>query len=101
MAHWTSKHRGAIIGVAIALSLTLIGAGVTALAVLFGVAGYFVGKLLDGDLDLAEIRNRDRGRTQSPVDRPPYTATPATGSTPEAWASSRSTADVSSGARVG
>jgi len=42
--------------------IALVGFGETALIVLFGVIGYFVGKFLDGELDVEDIRNRAQGR---------------------------------------
>lgn len=79
MVNWTNKQWGAVIGVILVLAVALVGAGITALAVLAGIAGYFVGKFLDGELDLEEIQNRVRGRTQNPVDQSPYTAGPGAG----------------------
>jgi hypothetical protein len=43
-------------------SIALIGLGATALVVLFGVAGYFVGKFLDGELDVEDVRERAQRR---------------------------------------
>jgi hypothetical protein len=45
-------------------SIALVGFGGTALVVLFGVLGYFVGKFLDGELDLEDIRERSQRRRQ-------------------------------------
>lgn len=64
MAYWTNKHWGAVIGAALVISIALIGLGITALAVLLGLGGYCVGKFLDGELDLEEVRARAQGRFQ-------------------------------------
>jgi uncharacterized membrane protein len=62
MATWTNKHWGALIGALVVFCIALVGFGETALVVLFGVIGYFVGKFLDGELDVEDIRNRAQGR---------------------------------------
>lgn len=62
MAYWTNKHWGAVIGVALVVAIVLIGPGFTALGVLFGLGGFFAGKVLDGELDLEEIRARAQSR---------------------------------------
>jgi uncharacterized membrane protein len=62
MATWTNKHWGAMIGALVVFCIALVGFGETALVVLFGVIGYFVGKFLDGELDVEDIRNRAQGR---------------------------------------
>ncbi len=62
MATWTNKHWGALIGALVVFSIGLIGFDETALVVLFGVIGYFVGKFLDGELDVEDIRNRAQRR---------------------------------------
>jgi hypothetical protein len=49
-----------------------IGAGATALVVLGGVVGYFVGKFLDGELDLEEVRARAQGRDARAQEEGPY-----------------------------
>lgn len=64
MIHWTNKQWGALIGALIMFSVALVGFGGTALVVLFGVLGYFVGKFLDGELDLEDIRERSQRRRQ-------------------------------------
>ena len=64
MIHWTSKQWGALIGALVMFSVALVGFGGTALVVLFGVLGYFVGKFLDGELDLEDIRERSQRRRQ-------------------------------------
>ena len=63
MATWTNKHWGALIGALVVFSISLIGFGETALVVLFGVLGYFVGKFLDGEIDPEDIRARAQGRS--------------------------------------
>lgn len=61
MNTWTMKHWGAIIGAAIVLLIIWLGLGATALIVLGGVIGYFVGKFLDGELNLSDLQRRRRG----------------------------------------
>jgi uncharacterized protein YcfJ len=62
MITWTNKQWGALIGALLVFSVALIGLGATALVVLFGVAGYFVGKFLDGELDVEDVRERAQRR---------------------------------------
>ena len=62
MATWTYKQWGALIGALVVFSIALVGIGETALVVIFGVIGYFVGKFLDGELNLQDIRQRAQGR---------------------------------------
>lgn len=62
MATWTYKQWGALIGALVVFSIALVGIGATAVAVIFGVVGYFVGKFLDGELDLQDIQQRAQGR---------------------------------------
>ncbi len=62
MINWTYKQWGAVIGALIMFSIALVGFGETALVVLFGVAGYFVGKFLDGELDIEDVRGRAQRR---------------------------------------
>ncbi len=62
MATWTYKQWGALIGALVVFSIALVGIGETALVVIFGVIGYFVGKFLDGELDLRDIQDRAQGR---------------------------------------
>lgn len=64
MATWTNKQWGALIGALIVFSIALIGWGDTALVVIFGVVGYYVGKFLDGEIDLQDLRDRAQGRTR-------------------------------------
>jgi uncharacterized membrane protein len=64
MIHWTNKQWGALIGALVMFSIALVGFQGTALVVLFGVLGYFVGTFLDGDLDLEDIRERSQRRRQ-------------------------------------
>lgn len=61
MNTWTMKHWGAIIGAAIVLLIIWLGLGATALVVLGGIIGYFVGKFLDGELNLSDLQRRRRG----------------------------------------
>lgn len=62
MNTWTNKHWGALIGALVLFSMFLIGFEETLVVVLFGVVGYFIGRYLDGDLDLEDIRARAQGR---------------------------------------
>jgi uncharacterized membrane protein len=62
MIHWINKQWGALIGALVMFSIALVGFQGTALVVLFGVLGYFVGKFLDGDLDLEDIRGPSQRR---------------------------------------
>jgi len=64
MINWTNKHWGAVIGALVTFSIALIGIDDTALVVLVGVVGYFVGKFLDGDFDLEDLRERFQRRRQ-------------------------------------
>jgi uncharacterized protein YcfJ len=64
MINWTYKQWGAVIGALVMFSIALVGIGETALVVLFGVAGYFVGKFLDGELDVEDVRMRAQRRRQ-------------------------------------
>lgn len=62
MATWTNKQWGAVIGVALVFLIALIGWAFTALAILVGIVGYMVGKFLDGEVDLEDLRDRAQGR---------------------------------------
>ena len=62
MATWTYKQWGAVIGALIVFSIALVGVGETALVVIFGVIGYFLGKFLDGELNLQDIQQRAQQR---------------------------------------
>ena len=62
MATWTNKQWGAVIGVFLVFLIVTIGWGFTALAVVIGAVGYFVGKFLDGEIDLEDLRARAQGR---------------------------------------
>ena len=62
MATWTYKQWGAVIGALIVFSIALVGVGETALVVVFGVIGYFLGKFLDGELNLQDIQQRAQQR---------------------------------------
>ncbi len=64
MATWTNKQWGALIGALVVFSIALVGWGDTAMVVIFGVIGYFVGKFLDGELDLQDIQQRVQQRTR-------------------------------------
>ena len=62
MGTWTNKHWGALIGAAVLLVITWLGLGAAALVVLGGVIGYFIGKFLDGEIDVEDVRERAQGR---------------------------------------
>ena len=62
MVTWTNKHWGALIGALLLLVITWLGLGAAALVVLGGVVGYFVGRFLDGELDLSDIQRRAQRR---------------------------------------
>ncbi|HEY6750609.1 MAG TPA: hypothetical protein VI027_04720 [Rubrobacteraceae bacterium] len=62
MVTWTNKHWGALIGAAVLLVITWLGLGAAALVVLGGVIGYFIGKFLDGEIDVEDVRERAQGR---------------------------------------
>ncbi len=62
MVTWTNKQWGAVIGAVVLLVIAWLGVGAAALVVLGGVAGYFVGSFLDGDLDLSDIQRRAQRR---------------------------------------
>lgn len=62
MVTWTNKHWGALIGAAVLLIIAWLGLGAAALVVLGGVIGYFIGKFLDGEIDVEDIRERAQGR---------------------------------------
>ena len=78
---WTNKQWGALIGGLVVFLIALIGPGATAFVVIFAILGYFIGKFLDGELDLEDIRDRAQGRrseTRPPETRPPETRPPET-----------------------
>ena len=62
MATWTNKHWGALIGGLVIFLIAVYGIGVAALVVLFAIIGYFVGKFLDGEIEVEDIRDRAQGR---------------------------------------
>jgi hypothetical protein len=62
MVTWTNKHWGALIGAAVLLVIAWQGLGAAALVVLGGVIGYFIGKFLDGEIDVEDVRERAQGR---------------------------------------
>lgn len=62
MATWTNKQWGAVIGVVLVFLIGTIGWPLTIAAILVGLVGYFIGKFLDGELDLEDIRARAQGR---------------------------------------
>lgn len=62
MATWTNKQWGALIGALVAFSIALVGLNETLAVVLVGILGYYVGKFLDGELDVSDIRERAQRR---------------------------------------
>jgi uncharacterized membrane protein len=64
MVNWTNKQWGAVIGAFVMFSIVLVGFGSTALVVLVGILGYFVGKFLDGEVDFEDLRERSQRRRQ-------------------------------------
>jgi membrane protein YqaA with SNARE-associated domain len=51
-----------LIGATILLVIAWLGLGAAALVVLGGVIGYFIGKFLDGEIDVEDVRERAQGR---------------------------------------
>jgi uncharacterized protein YcfJ len=70
MITWTNKHWGALIGALVLLVIVWLGFGAAALIVLGGVAGYFIGSFLDGEIDVEDIRARAQGRLQGRAREP-------------------------------
>ena len=66
MINWTNKQWGAVIGALVTFSIVLVGFGPTALIVLVGILGYFVGKFLDGEVDIEDLRERSQRRRRQP-----------------------------------
>lgn len=64
MTNWTNKQWGALIGAVVMFLIIVIGIEETVLVALIGVLGYFIGKFLDGDFDLEDIRERSQRRRQ-------------------------------------
>ncbi|HET7480809.1 MAG TPA: hypothetical protein VFJ72_14990 [Rubrobacteraceae bacterium] len=62
MATWTNKQWGALIGGLVIFLIAVYGIGVAALVVLFAIIGYFIGKFLDGEIEVDDIRDRAQGR---------------------------------------
>ena len=62
MVTWTNKHWGALIGAVVLLVIAWLGLGAAALVVLGGAIGYFIGKFLDGEIDVEDVRERAQGR---------------------------------------
>ena len=62
MITWTNKQWGALIGAVVLLVVVWLGFGAAALVVIGGVIGYFIGSLLDGDLDFSDIQRRAQRR---------------------------------------
>jgi uncharacterized membrane protein len=66
MINWTNKQWGAVIGSLVMFSIVLVGFEETVIVVLFGVLGYFVGKFLDGEIDIEDLRERSQRRRRRP-----------------------------------
>jgi uncharacterized membrane protein len=66
MINWTNKQWGAVIGSLVMFSVVLVGFEETVIVVLFGVLGYFVGKFLDGEIDIEDLRERSQRRQRRP-----------------------------------
>ncbi len=66
MINWTNKQWGAVIGALAMFSIVLVGFEETVIVVLFGVLGYFVGKFLDGEIDIEDLRERSQRRQRRP-----------------------------------
>ncbi|MDQ3965400.1 MAG: DUF2273 domain-containing protein [Actinomycetota bacterium] len=66
MINWTNKQWGAVIGALVMFSIVLVGFEKTVIVVLFGVLGYFVGKFLDGEIDIEDLRERFQRRRRQP-----------------------------------
>jgi uncharacterized membrane protein len=66
MINWTNKQWGAVIGALVMFSIVLVGFEETVIVVLFGVLGYFVGKFLDGEIDIEDLRERSQRRRRGP-----------------------------------
>ncbi|HZC18906.1 MAG TPA: hypothetical protein VE225_04280 [Rubrobacteraceae bacterium] len=64
MITWTNKHWGALIGAVVVFLIITINVGFTAMVVLGGIVGYFIGKFMDGELDIEDIRERSQRRRQ-------------------------------------
>ena len=62
MTNWTNKQWGALIGAVVMFLIIIIGIEETALVALIGVLGYFIGRYLDGDFNLEDIRDRTQRR---------------------------------------
>ena len=62
MINWTNKQWGAVIGALIVFLIIVINVGFTALVVIGGIVGYFIGKFLDGEINLGDIQARFQGR---------------------------------------
>ncbi len=70
MITWTNKHWGALIGALVLLVIVWLGFGAAALIVLGGIAGYFIGSFLDGEIDVEDVRARAQGRLQGRAREP-------------------------------
>jgi len=62
---FSRKAWATIIGALVVFSMFEIGFEETILVVLAGIVGFFIGKFLDGEIDLQEIQERAQGRRSS------------------------------------
>jgi uncharacterized protein YcfJ len=62
MVTWTNKQWGALIGALVLLVIVWLGFGAAALVIAGGVVGYFIGRFLDGELDLSDVQRRAQRR---------------------------------------
>jgi uncharacterized protein YcfJ len=62
MVTWTNKQWGALIGALVLLVIAWLGFGAAALVIVGGVVGYFIGRFLDGELDLSDVQRRAQRR---------------------------------------
>jgi len=62
MVTWTNKQWGALIGALVLLVIVWLGFGAAALVIAGGGVGYFIGRVLDGELDLSDVQRRAQRR---------------------------------------
>ncbi|WP_273844067.1 hypothetical protein [Rubrobacter calidifluminis] len=63
MSSFSYREWGAIIGVGLVIVGSTLGVGITVVAIILGIVGYLVGRFLEGELDVEEIQERVRGRS--------------------------------------
>ncbi|TCJ20485.1 DUF2273 domain-containing protein [Rubrobacter taiwanensis] len=59
--NWTMKNYGALIGGIIVFLIVWLGFASAVLVVAGAIIGYFIGRFLDGELDLSDLQDRARG----------------------------------------